>query len=142
MSSLIESSSSSSSIEIDLSSHIKSNNVLNELDDTESEIFRLLEISKETIIELQKIPNCDEDYLQSLSIEYFNLATSIKDKIKFHAKGLLSPYAGYTIGNYNLNKDVEIDNALKRLVQEEEDNEEKDIIIITKENENSFNVNK
>lgn len=129
-------SSSSSMVVIDESSQIiESNHILNELDTAESEIFRLLEISKETIIELQKIPNCDEEYLLSLSIEYFNLATSIKDKIKSNAKGLLNPYAGYTIGNYHLNKDVEINNAFKRLIEEEEDNEEKDIIIITNENE-------
>ena len=111
------------------------NNSLNELNQAEEDVLRLMEVAEETIHELERIPTCDYNKIDNLSKEYLNNLQSIRSKIMNHShlvnsNTLLSTSSSsnqissstssssiisYTMNNYSLKKEVEILKSFQNL---------------------------
>ena len=113
------------------------NNSLNELNQAEEDVLRLMEVAEETIHELERIPTCDYNKIDNLSKEYLNNLQSIRSKIMNHShlvnsNSLLSSSSSsssnqvssstssssiisYTMNNYSLKKEVEILKSFQNL---------------------------
>jgi len=118
------------------------NNSLNELNQAEEDVLRLMEVAEETIHELERIPTCDYNKIDNLSKEYLNNLQSIRSKIMNHShlvnsNTLLSTSSSssssnqissstssssiisYTMNNYSLKKEVEILKSFQNLQKED-----------------------
>jgi hypothetical protein len=73
-----------------------------------------LQISKETVTELENIPNIDLEKLTELSNEYLSLVTSVKSSLLEKSR-FIRPYHPYGQGNYALKREVEISEAALRI---------------------------
>lgn len=65
--------------------------ILQELDAAEAGIKRVMEIARDTMQELQQLPDCDYDRVQGLSQEYLETLKEVKDTLMEHSSTLLSP---------------------------------------------------
>ena len=110
------------------------NNALDELNNAEQCIIRLMKVAEETVHELQQIPTCDYERVDDLSKEYLSNLQSIRSKVLHHTHLISSNAAttsisasssssssssssaiSYSINNYSLKKEVEILKSFKNL---------------------------
>jgi hypothetical protein len=73
-----------------------------------------LQISKETVNELETIPRLDLEKINELSSEYLSLVASVKSSLQEKSR-FIRPYHPYGQGNYALRREVEISEAALRL---------------------------
>jgi len=90
------------------SSKINRGKTLRDLDEAEAGIKRVLEIARDTMQELQRVPDCDHDRLQDLSREYLETLKDVKDKC-METAALLSPSSNIgTTSDISVLKEAEL----------------------------------
>jgi hypothetical protein len=107
------------------------NNALNELNQAEEDIIRLMEVASETVNELERIPLCDYDKIDDLSKEYLSSLQSIRSKVINHthlirssnpitssSSSTSSSSISYSINNYALKKEVEISKSYESITND------------------------
>jgi hypothetical protein len=77
-----------------------------------------LHISKETVGELEKIPQVDFEKLGELSNDYLRLVAQVKSNLQESGTRFIRPYHPYGQGNYSLKREVEISEAALRISQQ------------------------
>ena len=88
---------------------------LKELRCAEDEVCQIMKVAEETLLELQNLPQCDEDKLNELSAKYMELIKSIYSRISLHSSTMTIISEDDVDAIYTVKKETEIYDSLMSL---------------------------